>query len=161
MARNVLVDTYYGMPKPPTSNELDQLCTCTDGSIKCAGEDCLNRLVFTECPPACGETCQNRRIQKHDWVLKLKRYLTPSKGYGVMTHEDIKKGQFILEYVGEVVPEAVFRERMHTIYANDTHHYCLQLDGGMVIDGHRVGGEGMLIMLILLIFTYVTMNLLK
>lgn len=27
-------------------------------------------------------------------------------------------------------------------YANDTHHYCLHLDGGLVIDGHRMGGDG-------------------
>ena len=28
------------------------------------------------------------------------------------------------------------------IYVSDTHHYCLNLDRGMVIDGHRMGGEG-------------------
>lgn len=31
---------------------------------------------------------------------------------------------------------------MQTIYTNDTHHYCLHLDGGLVIDGHRMGGDG-------------------
>jgi histone-lysine N-methyltransferase ASH1L len=31
---------------------------------------------------------------------------------------------------------------MNTIYKDDTHHYCLQLDSGRVIDGHRSGGEG-------------------
>lgn len=31
---------------------------------------------------------------------------------------------------------------MATIYGNDTHHYCLHLDGGLVIDGHRMGGDG-------------------
>jgi histone-lysine N-methyltransferase ASH1L len=50
-------------------------------------------------------------------------------------------GEFITEYVGEVVSERVFKNRMVTEYAGDTHHYCLHLDGGMVIDGHRMGGE--------------------
>lgn len=118
------------------------MCLCPDGEMKCAGEDCLNRVVFTECPPSCGDKCCNRRIQKRDWAPQLKRFLTADKGYGVLTRLPIKKGDFILEYVGEVVSDTVFKERMYTIYANDTHHYCLQLDSGRVIDGHRSGGEG-------------------
>lgn len=31
---------------------------------------------------------------------------------------------------------------MATRYVHDTHHYCLHLDGGLVIDGHRMGGDG-------------------
>nr|CAI5863347.1 unnamed protein product [Callosobruchus analis] len=31
---------------------------------------------------------------------------------------------------------------MASIYIHDTHHYCLHLDGGLVIDGHRMGGDG-------------------
>lgn len=31
---------------------------------------------------------------------------------------------------------------MASRYINDTHHYCLNLDGGLVIDGHRMGGDG-------------------
>lgn len=81
----------------------------------------------------------NRRIQKHDWAPQLKRFLTEEKGYGVKSFLPIKKGDFILEYVGEVVTAAEFRKRMLEIYAEDTHHYCLQLDSGLVIDGHRSG----------------------
>lgn len=99
-------------------------------------------MVYTECPATCGENCKNHRIQKHDWAPGIKRKMTPNKGYGVFTLEKISKGNFILEYVGEVVNEPVFKERMNTIYAGDTHHYCLHLDGGLVIDGHRAGGEG-------------------
>lgn len=65
-----------------------------------------------------------------------------SKGWGVRTKLSIKSGEFILEYVGEVVSDQEFKERMATIYGNDTHHYCLHLDGGLVIDGHRMGGDG-------------------
>lgn len=64
------------------------------------------------------------------------------KGWGVRTKEPIKSGEFILEYVGEVVSDQEFKERMATRYVNDTHHYCLHLDGGLVIDGHRMGGDG-------------------
>jgi histone-lysine N-methyltransferase ASH1L len=98
--------------------------------------------MFAECPSDCGEKCMNRRITKHDWAKGIARFLTQEKGYGVKTNSSIRKGEFILEYVGEVTSDAVFKERMHTIYANDTHHYCLHLDGGLVIDGHRTGGQG-------------------
>lgn len=52
------------------------------------------------------------------------------------------QGLFILEYIGEVVSEHEFRHRMAERYRNDQHHYCLNLDSGMVIDGYRMGGEG-------------------
>ena len=118
------------------------MCSCPNDEDKCAEENCLNRVVFAECTAACGENCRNRRIQKHEGAGdSVKRLMTENKGWGVFVVEPIKKGDFILEYVGEVVPDAVFKERMHTIYAEDTHHYCLQLDAGLVIDGHRVGGE--------------------
>lgn len=64
------------------------------------------------------------------------------KGWGVKTKYAIKNGEFILEYVGEVVSEKEFKNRMASRYQHDTHHYCLNLDGGLVIDGHRMGGDG-------------------
>lgn len=51
-------------------------------------------------------------------------------------------GEFILEYVGEVVSDTEFRHRMAERYLNDQHHYCLSLDSGTVIDGYRLAGEG-------------------
>ncbi len=115
----IKIDSYYGVNKPQSEAEVDQLCTCGDKNVKCGTEeDCLNRLMYTECPPACGDNCSNRRIQKHDWAPGIKRFLTHAKGYGVKTNEEIRKGEFILEYVGEVVSEAVFKERMNTIYVS-------------------------------------------
>lgn len=98
------------------------------------------RLVLAECPAS--HKCGNQRIQRHEWSPGLEKFMTDSKGWGVRTKLAIKNGEFILEYVGEVVSDQEFKERMGTIYQNDTHHYCLHLDGGLVIDGHRMGGDG-------------------
>ena len=84
----------------------------------------------------------NQRIQRHHWAQGLERFMTEEKGWGVRCRQPLKSGEFILEYVGEVVSEKEFKERMHTVYVHDTHHYCLHLDGGLVIDGHRMGGDG-------------------
>ena len=54
-------------------------------------------------------------------------------------------GEFITEYVGEVVSEQEFRRRMTEQYSNERHHYCVHLDGGIVIDGYRMGNISRLI----------------
>ncbi|XP_018565359.1 histone-lysine N-methyltransferase ash1 [Anoplophora glabripennis] len=115
-----------------------QPCNCKPSSN--CGDDCINRLVLSECPAS--HRCQNQRIQRHEWAPGLEKFMTESKGWGVRTKLPIKTGEFILEYVGEVVADQEFKERMGTIYVQDTHHYCLHLDGGLVIDGHRMGGDG-------------------
>jgi len=48
-------------------------------------------------------------------------------------------GTFIIEYCGEVLSEKEFRHRMVEEYARERHHYCLNLDSGIVIDGYRMG----------------------
>ncbi|CAL1683066.1 unnamed protein product [Lasius platythorax] len=139
--KKIRTNIYYDV-KPTTLYEA-QACECKPESG--CGDDCINRMVFSECSPQlcpCGDKCENQKIQKHEWSPGLQRFMTEDKGWGVKTQQAIKSGDFILEYVGEVVSEREFKSRMATRYANDTHHYCLHLDGGLVIDGHRMGGDG-------------------
>ena len=44
-----------------------------------------------------------------------------------------------MEYIGEVISEKEFQRRMKDDYCKDHHHYCLNLDSGLVIDGYRMG----------------------
>ncbi|XP_063295458.1 histone-lysine N-methyltransferase ASH1L [Pelobates fuscus] len=107
-------------------------------------EDCLNRMIFAECSPntcPCGEHCANQRIQRHEWVQCLERFRAEGKGWGIRTKEPLKSSQFIIEYLGEVVSEHEFRNRMIEQYHNHNDHYCLSLDSGMVIDSYRMGNE--------------------
>ncbi|KAE8745477.1 hypothetical protein FOCC_FOCC007857 [Frankliniella occidentalis] len=136
----------YNNVKPSYMHE-PQSCNCklSEGGGKGCGDDCINRLVYAECAPALcplRDVCSNQRIQRHEWAPGLERFMTKEKGWGVRAKQPIKSGDFILEYVGEVVSDREFKERMATIYTKDTHHYCLHLDGGLVIDGHRMGGDG-------------------
>lgn len=123
------------------STDLPQ-CSCKP-ETNC-GDNCLNRLVYTECSPEtcpCRESCQNTKIQRHMIAPGVEKFMTQQKGWGVQSKYPIKKGTYILEYVGEVVTEREFKERMATLYTSDIHHYCLHLDGGLVIDGHRMGSD--------------------
>ena len=78
--------------------------------------------------------CGNRQIQKkkpnNARDSNVNRFMTESKGWGIRTKKSIKPGDFIMEYLGEVVSEKEFKLRMLTEYVEDTHHYCLHLDGG-------------------------------
>ena len=62
------------------------------------------------------------------------------------TQKLIKSGEYIVEYVGEVVTDKEFKNRMTSLYKNDIHHYCLNLEGGLLIDGHRMGSDGELLL---------------
>uniref|UniRef100_A0A4W3IK43 ASH1 like histone lysine methyltransferase n=1 Tax=Callorhinchus milii TaxID=7868 RepID=A0A4W3IK43_CALMI len=104
----------------------------------------LSRMIFAECalntcPSA--EQCRNQRIQRHEWVQCLERFRAEGKGWGIRTKEPLKGGQFIIEYLGEVVSEQEFRNRMIEQYHNHNDHYCLNLASGMVIDSYRMGNE--------------------
>lgn len=131
----------YGDVRANPSTD-QQPCSCKPETG--CGDDCLNRLMYTECSPKtcpCTDKCQNTKIQRHIIAPGVERFMTQNKGWGVKTKQTLKKGTYILEYVGEVVTEREFKERMATLYTRDTHHYCLNLDGGLVIDGHRSGSD--------------------
>ncbi|CCJ28924.1 unnamed protein product [Pneumocystis jirovecii] len=128
----------------------DEIMTCEcksewDGTKNHAcgkNSDCINRMTSVECTDDCncGEDCQNRRF-------KLKQYSnidvikTKKKGYGIRANSDMESGQFIYEYVGEVIDERKFRKRMK-IYANEDikHFYFMMLQRGEYIDATKKGG---------------------
>eukprot|EP00762_Andalucia_godoyi_P005929 ANDGO_00057.mRNA.1 Histone-lysine N-methyltransferase len=63
-------------------------------------------LVLHECNKHCGcsETCGNRVMQKGiTRRLAVKRI--PHKGWGVVALEELPKGSFISEYIGEMIPD--------------------------------------------------------
>eukprot|EP00094_Tigriopus_californicus_P003586 TCALIF_03449-PA protein Name:"Similar to Ash1l Histone-lysine N-methyltransferase ASH1L (Mus musculus)" AED:0.06 eAED:0.06 QI:0/0.28/0.25/0.37/1/1/8/407/3102 len=138
-------NVYYDVK--PISQFESQSCQCSrvlnEDEFGC-GEECINRMTYSECDARLcplGEKCANNAIQKHRAVHGLERFMTENKGWGMRSKVPIQSGSFIIEYVGEVVSEREFKHRMTSIYAQDSHHYCLHMDGGIVIDGHRMGGE--------------------
>uniref|UniRef100_A0AAV2K7R9 Histone-lysine N-methyltransferase ASH1L-like n=1 Tax=Knipowitschia caucasica TaxID=637954 RepID=A0AAV2K7R9_KNICA len=138
---NVYVDV------KPLSGYETTTCNCRapeDAKEKACLDDCLNRMSFAECSPStcpCGDRCDNQHIQRHEWVQCLERFRAEGKGWGIRTKETLSSGQFIIEYLGEVVSEHEFRSRMMEQYFSHSGNYCLNLDSGMVIDSYRMGNE--------------------
>ncbi|KAJ8715497.1 hypothetical protein PYW07_009979 [Mythimna separata] len=125
----------------PESSLTQCECNPNDEDPCGAYSQCLNRMLLTECGPTCraGERCNNRAFEKRLYP-KLVPYRTPSRGWGLKTLEDIKAGQFVIEYVGELIDEQEFRRRMvrkHEI--RDENFYFLTLDKERMIDAGPKG----------------------
>jgi hypothetical protein len=121
-------------------------CTCEKMTGKRAGnlhqsyncgDSCLNRAVSFECCPwTCpsGPYCKNRNFQLHQnaYVYPVK---TEFKGWGLLAGEFIKKGSFIMQYVGEIfsVDSDLGKERVN-MYKNSTCTYLMRTSADEVID---------------------------
>ncbi|XP_012233977.2 histone-lysine N-methyltransferase Set2 isoform X2 [Linepithema humile] len=110
------------------------------GELGC-GEDCLNRLLMIECGPRCvvGGRCTNKRFQNCEYA-KCEVFRTEKKGFGLRAVVDILPGEFIMEYVGEVVDPKDFRRRAKE-YSKDKnrHYYFMALKSDQIIDATMKG----------------------
>ena len=94
-------------------------CDCRPGvadSDDPCGESsgCLNRVMSIECSSRCrfGEKCRNKRFQRKRYA-KLDIFWAQSKGHGLRAQAKIASGDFIIEYIGEVVSTRDFTKRSH------------------------------------------------
>lgn len=110
------------------------------GELGC-GEDCLNRLLMIECGPRCvvGNRCTNKRFQNCEYA-KCEVFRTEKKGFGLRAIVDLLAGEFIMEYVGEVVDPKDFRRRAKE-YSKDKnkHYYFMALKSDQIIDATMKG----------------------
>uniref|UniRef100_A0A1I8N425 [histone H3]-lysine(36) N-trimethyltransferase n=1 Tax=Musca domestica TaxID=7370 RepID=A0A1I8N425_MUSDO len=105
------------------------------GELAC-GEDCLNRLLMIECGNECNvkDRCTNKRFQKY-LCSPCRVFRTEKKGFGIMADIEILPGEFIMEYVGEVIDTEEF-ERRRILYSQEKnrHYYFMALRSDAIID---------------------------
>lgn len=120
-------------------------CSLTDDGINYAcGEECINRATHVECianvTSSCGKYCQNQRFQRKLYA-NISVIKTQKKGYGLRADTDLQAGDFVREYVGEVINEPTFRRRM--IQYDDEgikHFYFMSLGKHEFVDATKKGG---------------------
>ncbi|PIK36275.1 putative histone-lysine N-methyltransferase NSD2 isoform X2 [Apostichopus japonicus] len=104
--------------------------------------ECFNRLVMVEChPQVCpaGNKCENQRFQKRLYAPAAPKK-TKGRGWGLYSSADIKKGDFVNEYVGELVDEEECRRRIEEAHVNNiTDFYFLTIDKDRIIDAGPKG----------------------
>ncbi|KAL5005854.1 hypothetical protein ScPMuIL_017012 [Solemya velum] len=119
------------------------VCDCTtskeerEQGVEPCGEDCLNRMLFIECGSRCpcGEHCTNKRFLRKSYA-NVEAFHTETKGFGLQPLEDLEGGQFLMEYVGEVIDYREFKSRAKHA---QNHYYFMALNGDEVIDATNMG----------------------
>lgn len=89
---------------------------------------------------SCGQFCQNQRFQRKLYA-DIAVIKTEKKGYGLRADTDLEAGDFVREYVGEVINEPTFRRRMMQ-YDDEgiKHFYFMSLGKNEFIDATKKGG---------------------
>jgi len=123
--------------------DAQHICNCKL-ETRC-GDACFNRSIRIECDSSscpCGEQCTNNEFQKRKWA-KVQVKQVGKKGFGLFTMQDLERGQFIIEYVGEVIENDEVADRMSTIMEQDGDHhfYFLRLNPNATIDASRKGND--------------------
>jgi SET domain-containing protein len=66
---------------------------------------------------------------------------TNGRGWGLQTLTDIKAGQLITEYRGEIISQRLCEERLRTVYKDTNNFYFLDYQNGEVIDAAAKGSD--------------------
>ncbi|PWN52748.1 hypothetical protein IE53DRAFT_311495 [Violaceomyces palustris] len=151
-----LEDNEYLVPKIGRSkgNGIDEsmVCECNyrhgldDISQACTDEaGCINRLTQVECSQSdcrCGKFCQNQRFTKREYA-PVEIVQTEMKGFGLRAKEDLPSETFIYEYVGEIMNQKLFFQRMQQYKLEGIRHfYFMMLQRDEYIDATKKGGKG-------------------
>lgn len=97
-------------------------------------------MECTQDDSTCGSDCQNKRFQKRQYA-DVSVIKTEKKGFGLRANIDIAANTFLYEYVGEVIDEGKFRQRM-VKYDQEgiKHFYFMSLGKNEFIDATKKGG---------------------
>ncbi|KAI3904270.1 hypothetical protein MKW92_024340 [Papaver armeniacum] len=110
-------------------------CKNGDLSDPCKGH--LERKFIKECWSKCGcnKQCGNRVVQRGiSWNLQV--FLTvEGKGWGLRTLDDLPRGTFVCEYVGEILTSKELNERNTQIVDGDKQTCPVLLDAAWGSDG--------------------------
>lgn len=121
------------------------VCVCVPKpSGTCKDVSCLNYMSRTTCDPVtcpAGESCRNppfHRRRKHD----LRPFFTnDGRGWGLRTFDYIRKGEFVCEYVGEIIDKAECERRLKAIErrVGASEYYMMEISSDHVLDAAAKG----------------------
>ncbi|KAK9124884.1 hypothetical protein Scep_013730 [Stephania cephalantha] len=119
-------------------------CSCNSptGSSVC-GKDCHCGMLLSSCSSSCkcGSSCLNKPFHQRP-VKKMKLVKTERCGSGLVADEDIKRGEFVIEYVGEVIDDKTCEERLWKMkHCGETNFYLCEINRDTVIDATYKGNK--------------------
>ncbi|XP_047317125.1 histone-lysine N-methyltransferase ASHH3 isoform X3 [Impatiens glandulifera] len=120
-------------------------CSCSSSSESSGvcDRDCHCGMLLSTCSSGCkcGSSCQNQPFQnRHQKEMKLVK--TERCGSGIVADEDIKQGEFVIEYVGEVIDDQTCEERLWKMKdRGETNFYLCEINRDTVIDATFKGNK--------------------
>ncbi|KAH9726431.1 Histone-lysine N-methyltransferase ASHH3 [Citrus sinensis] len=108
-------------------------CTASPGSSGVCDRDCHCGMLLSSCSSGCkcGNSCLNKPFQNRP-VKKMKLVQTEKCGAGIVADEDIKRGEFVIEYVGEVIDDKTCEERLWKMkHLGETNFYLCEINRDM------------------------------
>ncbi|KAI8347651.1 hypothetical protein BD560DRAFT_410925 [Blakeslea trispora] len=146
---NITENIYCGSATGKSIAEESMPCECKyrpekDNPDAACGDDnhCINRMMFMECMVddcPCDRYCRNRRFQLRQYA-RVDVIRTEMKGFGLRALTDLPANAFIMEYIGEVIPNHEFIRRTKQYEAAGLqHYYFMTLKTDEIIDATKKG----------------------
>ncbi|KAI8071625.1 hypothetical protein BC940DRAFT_293312 [Gongronella butleri] len=114
-----------------------------DPDAACGDDNtCINRMMYMECMledcPS-DRYCRNRRFQLRQFA-RVDVIRTEKKGFGLRALTDLPRNAFVMEYLGEIIPNREFVRRTR-VYEKEglKHYYFMTLKTDEIIDATRKG----------------------
>ena len=88
-----------------------------------------------------GPACGNRAFKNKEYI-KHQIFREGGCGWGLRTLEDVRKGQLVFEYVGEVIDDDLLEARLQEHareHPNDHNMYIMELEKGFYLDARTKG----------------------
>ncbi|GAC98518.1 histone-lysine N-methyltransferase [Pseudozyma hubeiensis SY62] len=136
--------------RPPGKFDDYMICDCSTNSenqdLACTDySGCINRMTQIECSASkCrwGKLCHNQRFHRRQYA-NVDIVQTEKKGFGLRACQDIPKETFVYEYVGEVMNQPTFLDRMQQYRVEGIRHfYFMMLQPNEYLDATKKGGKG-------------------
>ncbi|KAG0606837.1 hypothetical protein M758_9G172100 [Ceratodon purpureus] len=113
-------------------------CSCKSQDV--CGEDCECRTQSMSCSKdcKCSDKCSNKPFRKDK---RLKVCKTAHCGWGAFAAEAIKKDEFVIEYTGEVINDAMCEKRLWEMKGRRSicNFYMCEIAKDFIIDATRKG----------------------
>lgn len=109
---------------------------------RCVDSCCLNFASNFLCSGSCpaGKSCRNVVFHKRKSPKMRPFFTADQRGWGVKVEENVKKGQFVVEYVGEIINKDVLKKRLKTMdVEKSTEYYMMDLTNDLLVDAKFKG----------------------
>lgn len=150
MIKNSVYPAGVTKPKPKLKPDQHMVCSCKVKSVAeapnakyCNDEACLNVASSLWCDPdkcPAGSRCQNTPFSKRVGPRLSYFYTADQRGWGLRVDEDVKAGDFIVAYVGEILDRPALERRLADAEKNrKTEYYIMDMHDDFYVDAERRG----------------------